>query len=62
MFWPGVLLRSTGVLGADPNRIGESQYGEFARKLGVDPTRSLDGMGVSFVAENAGKRSIGIDL
>jgi crotonobetainyl-CoA:carnitine CoA-transferase CaiB-like acyl-CoA transferase len=40
----------------------ESPDGDLARKLGADPTYSEAGMGISFLAVNAGKESLVLDL
>ena len=40
----------------------ESPDGDLARRLGADPAYARDGMGISFLAANAGKESIAIDL
>jgi len=40
----------------------ESPDGDLARRLGADPAYAQAGMGVSFLAVNAGKESIALDL
>ena len=40
----------------------ESPEGDLARKLGADPVPAGSGMGISFLAVNAGKESLVIDL
>jgi crotonobetainyl-CoA:carnitine CoA-transferase CaiB-like acyl-CoA transferase len=40
----------------------ESPEGDLARKLGADPAYARAGMGISFLAVNAGKESIALDL
>jgi CoA:oxalate CoA-transferase len=40
----------------------ESPEGDLARKLGADPEYSRERMGISFLAVNAGKESIALDL
>ena len=40
----------------------ESPDGDLARKLGADPAYSRERMGISFLAVNAGKESIVVDL
>lgn len=40
----------------------ESPEGDLARKLGADPAYAKSQMGISFLAVNAGKESIAIDL
>lgn len=40
----------------------ESPSGDLARRLGADPAYARAGMGISFLAANAGKESIALDL
>jgi len=40
----------------------EAPEGDLARKLGADPAYSRERMGISFLAVNAGKESIAVDL
>ena len=40
----------------------EALEGDLARKLGADPAYSRERMGISFLAVNAGKESIALDL
>jgi crotonobetainyl-CoA:carnitine CoA-transferase CaiB-like acyl-CoA transferase len=40
----------------------ESPAGDLARRLGADPAFAREGMGISFLAANAGKESIALDL
>ena len=40
----------------------ESLDGDLARQLGSDPVRNQAKMGVSFMAQNAGKESIALNL
>jgi crotonobetainyl-CoA:carnitine CoA-transferase CaiB-like acyl-CoA transferase len=40
----------------------ESPSGDLARRLGADPAFGREGMGISFLASNAGKESIALDL
>ena len=40
----------------------ESPEGDLARKLGADPAHARAGVGISFLAVNAGKQSIALDL
>lgn len=49
-------------LGADVVKIENPQGGDLARRLGADPVMAERGQGLSFVAVNAGKRSVAIDL
>ena len=48
-------------LGADVVKV-EAPSGDLARQLGQDEALSAAGMGISFLAPNAGKRSIALDL
>ena len=49
-------------LGADVIKVEVPGNGDLARQLGADPELNRRGMGASFLAQNAGKRSITIDL
>jgi len=49
-------------LGADVIKVEERQSGDLARQLGADADLNRSLMGVSFLAQNAGKRSITINL
>ena len=49
-------------LGADVIKVEEPRAGDLARTLGADPELNRRGMGASFLAQNAGKRSLAIDL
>ncbi|MBW6454810.1 MAG: CoA transferase [Trueperaceae bacterium] len=49
-------------LGADVIKVEEPRAGDLARALGADPDLNRRGMGASFLAQNAGKRSLAIDL
>jgi crotonobetainyl-CoA:carnitine CoA-transferase CaiB-like acyl-CoA transferase len=49
-------------LGAEVIKVETPQGGDLARALGADVALNRAGMGVSFLAQNAGKRSIAIDL
>lgn len=49
-------------LGADVIKVETRGTGDLARQLGADPDLNRRGMGASFLAQNAGKRSITIDL
>jgi crotonobetainyl-CoA:carnitine CoA-transferase CaiB-like acyl-CoA transferase len=49
-------------LGAEVIKVESPDGGDLARELGADPGLNRGGMGVSFLAQNAGKRSIAIDL
>lgn len=50
------------LLGADVLKIETPDGGDLARQLGADAGRSDRGMGVSFLAQNAGKRSMTLNL
>ncbi|WP_425091106.1 CaiB/BaiF CoA transferase family protein [Tropicimonas sp. S265A] len=49
-------------LGAEVIKVEAVGRGDLARNLGADPELSAKGMGVSFLAQNAGKRSIALNL
>src|SRR5262249_2529777 len=49
-------------LGADVIKVEVPGMGDLARALGADPALNSVGMGASFLAQNAGKRSITINL
>jgi formyl-CoA transferase len=49
-------------MGADVLKIEAVGRGDLARNLGADPDLSAKGMGVSFLAQNAGKRSMTLNL
>ncbi|MEM8537820.1 MAG: CaiB/BaiF CoA-transferase family protein, partial [Pseudomonadota bacterium] len=49
-------------LGAEVIKVEAVGTGDLARNLGADPDLSAKGMGVSFLAQNAGKRSIAMNL
>jgi CoA:oxalate CoA-transferase len=49
-------------LGAEVVKIENPKGGDLARRLGADPEMSRREMGLSFVAMNAGKQSVAIDL
>lgn len=50
------------LLGADVIKVESPAGGDLARQLGASPSLNADGMGASFLAQNAGKRSIVLDL
>jgi crotonobetainyl-CoA:carnitine CoA-transferase CaiB-like acyl-CoA transferase len=50
------------LLGADVIKVEAPQGGDLARQLGASPTLNKAGMGASFLAQNAGKRSVMLDL
>jgi crotonobetainyl-CoA:carnitine CoA-transferase CaiB-like acyl-CoA transferase len=49
-------------LGAEVIKVEAPDGGDLARQLGADPDLNHRHMGVSFLAQNAGKRSIALDL
>lgn len=49
-------------MGADVVKVEEPEAGDLARKLGADPELNEGLMGVSFLAQNTGKRSITVNL
>jgi CoA:oxalate CoA-transferase len=50
------------MLGAEVVKIETPGEGDLARRLGADPVRAKKGMGVSFLANNAGKKSVTLNL
>jgi CoA:oxalate CoA-transferase len=51
-----------GMLGAKVVKIEQPQCGDLSRRLGADPVAATRGMGASFVAVNAGKQSVTLNL
>ena len=49
-------------LGAEVIKVEAPGRGDLARQLGADPDLNARGMGVSFLAQNAGKKSITLNL
>jgi crotonobetainyl-CoA:carnitine CoA-transferase CaiB-like acyl-CoA transferase len=49
-------------LGAEVIKVEVPGTGDLARQLGADPELNRRGMGASFLAQNAGKRSIALNL
>ncbi|MEL6841180.1 MAG: CoA transferase [Pseudomonadota bacterium] len=49
-------------LGAEVIKVEARGRGDLARQLGADPDLNAAGMGVSFLAQNAGKKSVTLDL
>ena len=49
-------------LGAEVIKVEAPGRGDLARQLGADPELNARGMGVSFLAQNAGKKSVTINL
>ncbi|MGR3839760.1 MAG: CaiB/BaiF CoA transferase family protein [Cognatishimia sp.] len=50
------------LLGADVIKVERPGSGDLARVLGADPKRNNAGMGISFLAQNAGKKSVTLDM
>jgi CoA:oxalate CoA-transferase len=50
------------LLGADVIKVEQPSGGDLARQLGASPKLNRAGMGASFLAQNAGKRSVVLDL
>lgn len=50
------------LLGAEVIKVERPRTGDLARQLGADPDRNAENMGVSFLAQNAGKQSLTLDL
>jgi len=49
-------------LGAEVIKVETVGRGDLARNLGADPNLSAKGMGISFLAQNAGKKSLTLNL
>lgn len=49
-------------LGAEVIKVEAVGRGDLARQLGADPELNAAGMGVSFLAQNAGKKSVTVNL
>ena len=49
-------------LGAEVIKVEAPGRGDLARQLGADPALNAAGMGVSFLAQNAGKKSVTLNL
>jgi CoA:oxalate CoA-transferase len=50
------------VMGAEVVKIETPGVGDLARKLGADPRAAANSMGISFLAVNAGKQSVTLNL
>lgn len=50
------------LMGADVIKVEAPGRGDLARQLGPDPELNRQGLGASFLAQNAGKKSVEIDL
>ena len=49
-------------MGAEVIKVEAPGRGDLARQLGADPALNAKGMGVSFLAQNAGKKSVTLNL
>lgn len=50
------------LFGADVIKVETPDGGDLARQLGAEPALNAQGMGTSFLAQNANKRSVTLDL
>lgn len=50
------------LMGAEVIKVERPGSGDLARQLGADPARNAANMGISFLAQNAGKSSMTLDL
>lgn len=50
------------LMGAEVIKVERPGSGDLARQLGADPARNAAGMGISFLAQNAGKSSVTLDM
>ncbi|SNT48434.1 Crotonobetainyl-CoA:carnitine CoA-transferase CaiB [Asanoa hainanensis] len=50
------------LLGAEVVKVEKPGHGDLARNLGPDPSLNEAGIGASFLAQNAGKKSVELDL
>lgn len=50
------------LLGAEVVKIEKPRHGDLARRLGPEPALNDAGIGASFLAQNAGKKSVELDL
>lgn len=50
------------LMGAEVIKVERPGTGDLARQLGADPTRNAAGMGISFLAQNAGKKSVTLNF
>lgn len=50
------------LFGAEVVKVERPSQGDLARRLGADPELNRAGMGASFLAQNAGKKSVELDL
>ncbi len=50
------------LMGAEVIKVERPGSGDLARVLGADPERNAAGMGISFLAQNAAKKSVTLDM
>lgn len=50
------------LMGAEVIKVERPGTGDLARQLGADPARNAKGMGISFLAQNAGKHSVTLNM
>lgn len=50
------------LMGAEVIKVERPGSGDLARVLGADPARNMAGMGISFLAQNAQKKSVTLDM
>ena len=50
------------LMGAEVIKVERPGSGDLARVLGADPDRNTSGMGISFLAQNANKKSVTLDM
>ncbi|WP_419738444.1 CaiB/BaiF CoA transferase family protein [Ruegeria sp.] len=50
------------LMGAEVIKVERPDSGDLARVLGADPERNKAGMGISFLAQNAAKKSVTLDM
>ena len=50
------------LMGAEVIKVERPGSGDLARMLGADADRNKAGMGISFLAQNAGKKSVTLDM
>lgn len=50
------------LMGAEVIKVERPGSGDLARVLGADPARNRAGMGISFLAQNAAKKSVTLDM
>jgi formyl-CoA transferase len=50
------------LMGAEVIKVERPGSGDLARELGADQVRNAKGMAITFLAQNAGKKSVTLDL